>query len=186
MTRTPTHCPDCGYSGGFDGLGGFSRKAIERRLGDDGAVEKWERWTRIYCPECTNQFALHERTVQFEVDDDGDERADTRELVADGGTITVGAAGVEPDALEDYHDLTETEQAILRVLADAGGSLPASRAAARAARHTEYSEAACRSAANRLTPRLIESTVIPTSPRNRRWTLTTRGVRVATAGGHTP
>lgn len=85
FSRTPTHCPHCGFDGGFDGMGSFTRKTATKRLGESGTVEKWEKWYRVHCPDCGEHFALLEKTVRIPYDENGNEVEAERELVTDRG-----------------------------------------------------------------------------------------------------
>jgi len=64
--RTPTHCPHCGFDGGFDGQGTIRRSYERTRSGVTSDVE--EQWFVYHCPECDERSAMLEATDTEVVD----------------------------------------------------------------------------------------------------------------------
>lgn len=90
----PECCPVCGSDREPTTVGPFTREEATKRLSGDGRTETWSRWDRYRCPDCEQEFALLDKRVRFQVGEDGDEIAETRELVADGGRLEPYAADV--------------------------------------------------------------------------------------------
>lgn len=115
--RTPTHCPHCGYDGVFDGHGKFTRKLATSTLQGDGYVETHESWDKIRCPDCGNKFALLNKTVRIEHDEDGNEVDKPHELVTDGGVDQPGIERCDPA------DLAPSRAHVRREHSDPGDQL---------------------------------------------------------------
>lgn len=81
----PECCPACGSEREPTTVGPFTRERATKRLSGGGRTETWDRWDRYRCADCDQEFALLDKRVRFQVDADGEQIAETRELVADGG-----------------------------------------------------------------------------------------------------